>query len=118
MRISVTKVLRTFVLTIFASAALAAPALAANPFLALTPTYQETPWTGPATWTLQWSGFPTFIQDFTMHFGDGGSNTYRCWSNCSDGYTSWNHRFGSIGDFTQYVSNGTIFSNGATTHVY
>lgn len=109
--------LRTLLLTLTLSVFAGGVALASGEIMVLSAPYQETPWNLPATWTVQWASYATFVQDFTMTFGDGQTSTYRCWSNCSSGNTSWNHQFGSVGYFDQVVT-AIVQSNYTTTRVY
>lgn len=55
------------------------------------PTYQEVAIGTYATFSVVWSGEPFFNQTFQIHYGDGSSGYYTCYSNCEYGQTVFSY---------------------------
>lgn len=111
------KLLRTLLLVLAITGLAAFPALAGTS-MTLSPSYQATPAGTFGVWTLEWGGAPNFIQDFTIAFGDGATNTYRCWASCVTGTTNWSHLLVNVDVYTESVTNGSDTSNSTTTQTF
>jgi hypothetical protein len=132
------KLIRTAVIAgafVVASVLGSSPVLAASPiagdraaaagplctgYVTANPTYQSDPVNTTATVNVNWYCEGTFHVVANINWGDGNSDNYTCWSNCSSGSTQFNHVYVTRGYFYPYIyMNGSASgSTSVTVYVY
>jgi hypothetical protein len=68
-------------------------------YVTANPTYESDPVNTTATVNVNWYCEGTFHVVANIKWGDGNSDNYTCWSNCSSGSTQFNHVYVTRGYF-------------------
>jgi hypothetical protein len=87
-------------------------------YVTANPSYQEDPVNTSAPITVNWYCEAQVHVVANVNWGDGNSDIYTCWSNCSQGSTGFSHVYVSRGYFypSIYMTDGG--SGGTSVEIY